>query len=178
MDTFDSHQEASSGGNLVPIAISLLAFLMGGIALYLSLKNSPKELAGPELYDEQFERLEMKIDFLQAENQSLKQNLTKIVEQTQTAFAQVGREITNLHSHKPKAVATIKTPPGTSSGSSAKREATAHSKAYATHTVEPGDTFSKLAKKYQVSLDSLLQANPNANPKNLRVGQTLHVPGS
>lgn len=176
MDTFDSHQEASTGGNLVPIAISLLAFLMGGVALYLSLTKSPNELNEPASYDEQFERLEMKIDFLQAENQALKQNLTKIVEQTQTAFAQVGREITNLHAHKPKAVATIKTPPAINKSNLESKSY--QSTSYETHTVEPGDTFSKLAKRYHVSLDSLLKANPNANPKNLRVGQTLHVPGS
>ncbi len=45
-----------------------------------------------------------------------------------------------------------------------------------TYVIQPGDTFGKLAKKYNVSVDAIIQANPNANPSRLRIGQEIVIP--
>lgn len=45
-----------------------------------------------------------------------------------------------------------------------------------THTVQTGDTFANIARKYSVKLDSLVAANPGIDAKRLRVGQTLNIP--
>jgi tetratricopeptide (TPR) repeat protein len=45
-----------------------------------------------------------------------------------------------------------------------------------THTVKAGESPYSIAKKYGVKLNSLLAANPHADPKRLRVGQTLTIP--
>jgi LysM repeat protein len=47
-----------------------------------------------------------------------------------------------------------------------------------THTVQSGDTFSSIARKYGVKLDALMSANPGLQPTHLRVGQTLNIPAS
>jgi LysM repeat protein len=47
-----------------------------------------------------------------------------------------------------------------------------------THTVKAGETPSLIAKKYGVKLEALLAANPNLDPRRLKVGQTLRIPGS
>jgi LysM repeat protein len=47
-----------------------------------------------------------------------------------------------------------------------------------THTVQSGDTFSSIARKYGVKLDTLMSANPGLQPTRLRVGQTLNIPAS
>jgi LysM repeat protein len=44
------------------------------------------------------------------------------------------------------------------------------------HTVRAGDTLYMLAKQYKVTLDSLMKANPNLDPYNLRVGMQLCIP--
>lgn len=44
------------------------------------------------------------------------------------------------------------------------------------HKIQSGDTFSKLAKKYAVSLSSILKANPDANPERLKIGQEIKIP--
>lgn len=45
------------------------------------------------------------------------------------------------------------------------------------YTIQAGDTFFTIARKHNVSLDQLLAANPNINPDNLIVGQTICIPG-
>jgi LysM repeat protein len=45
-----------------------------------------------------------------------------------------------------------------------------------THTVAAGETLAAIARKANVSLNSLLAANPGVDPKKLHVGQTVNLP--
>ena len=45
-----------------------------------------------------------------------------------------------------------------------------------THKVRPGESFTAIARQYNVRLEALLAANPNIEPKKLRAGHTLTVP--
>ena len=45
-----------------------------------------------------------------------------------------------------------------------------------THTVAARETPASIARKYDLSLNALLAANPGLNPKKLRVGQILKLP--
>lgn len=47
-----------------------------------------------------------------------------------------------------------------------------------THTIASGDTYGKLAVKYNVSVNDLLDANPGVDPRRLRIGQTIVIPES
>jgi len=47
-----------------------------------------------------------------------------------------------------------------------------------THSVQSGETPSLIARKYGVRLETLMAANPNLDPRRLRVGQILRIPGS
>lgn len=46
----------------------------------------------------------------------------------------------------------------------------------ASHTVAPGETIYHIARQYGVSADSLMAANRLADPRDLRVGQSLVIP--
>lgn len=46
------------------------------------------------------------------------------------------------------------------------------------HTIGKGDSFSTLAKKYGVSVASIVKANPDANPTKLKVGQKVTIPAA
>lgn len=48
----------------------------------------------------------------------------------------------------------------------------------ASHTIARGDTLSKIAERCGVSLSALQAANPNAQPRRLRVGAELMLPGA
>jgi len=45
-----------------------------------------------------------------------------------------------------------------------------------THTVAAGETLAGIARKQSISLAALQAANPDINPKKLRVGQVLNLP--
>ena len=47
-----------------------------------------------------------------------------------------------------------------------------------THTIKAGETFAKIAKQYEVSIDSLITANPTVKPTALRLGQKILLPAS
>lgn len=44
------------------------------------------------------------------------------------------------------------------------------------HVIRSGDTPSSIARRYGVSLDAVMKANPNLNPRKLQVGQKVNVP--
>lgn len=44
------------------------------------------------------------------------------------------------------------------------------------HKVEQGESFATIAKKYGVSVDAIVKANPNVNPRRLQIGQIIKVP--
>jgi LysM repeat protein len=44
------------------------------------------------------------------------------------------------------------------------------------HKIEKGETFAIIAKKYGVSVDAIVKANPNLNPRRLQVGQIVKIP--
>lgn len=45
-----------------------------------------------------------------------------------------------------------------------------------THKVQSGETPSSIARKYGVSVEALLAANPGLNPRRMQIGQTLTIP--
>jgi len=48
---------------------------------------------------------------------------------------------------------------------------------YASHKVQQGDTLSKIAKKYNTTVEDLVALNSISNPSNIQAGQLLDVPG-
>lgn len=44
------------------------------------------------------------------------------------------------------------------------------------HVIQAGDTFWKLAKRYGTTVESIAAANPDADPLNLQIGETLCIP--
>ncbi|MBM7581542.1 LysM repeat protein [Caldicoprobacter guelmensis] len=44
------------------------------------------------------------------------------------------------------------------------------------YTIRPGDTLFSIARRFNVSVDDILEANPGIDPENLRVGQVICIP--
>ena len=49
-------------------------------------------------------------------------------------------------------------------------------KGYKVHRIVRGDTLWRISQEYNTSVNSILTANPNINPENLRVGSNIVVP--
>ncbi|MGX1376628.1 LysM repeat protein [Priestia megaterium] len=46
----------------------------------------------------------------------------------------------------------------------------------ATYTVQAGDTFYSIAKKYSMTVQQLQDANPGVDPAKLQIGQQIIIP--
>ena len=46
-----------------------------------------------------------------------------------------------------------------------------------THTVVNGETMAAIARKYGISVEAIRAANPQVEPRHMRVGETLNIPG-
>ncbi|HHW39674.1 MAG TPA: LysM peptidoglycan-binding domain-containing protein [Syntrophomonadaceae bacterium] len=45
-----------------------------------------------------------------------------------------------------------------------------------TYVIRGGDTFFSLARRFGISVEALMAANPGVDPNNLRIGQTICIP--
>lgn len=45
------------------------------------------------------------------------------------------------------------------------------------YTVRAGDTFYNLATRFNTTVEAITRANPTVNPNDLRIGQTICIPG-
>ncbi|HVR35105.1 MAG TPA: LysM peptidoglycan-binding domain-containing protein [Methylomirabilota bacterium] len=61
-------------------------------------------------------------------------------------------------------------PPGTTTTPTPRTPATRE------HTIVAGDTFSELAKRYNVTVKAIQDANPDADARRLQIGQVLKIP--
>ncbi len=63
-----------------------------------------------------------------------------------------------------------------SSGGKAEAAPTGVLNADGTYTIATGDTFSKVARKFNVKMDAIEAENPGLDPTKLRVGQKIRIP--
>ena len=200
MDSLDSTDSRPLGSSFLPVALALAGILLGAVSLYFGVtaQNKPSPSLDALGMDDRIESLELRLEALSAENQALKNGLAKVAQQTQTALTQVGREISTIHHQHAESRETMGklagvvrpvekkssvAPSTVTSGASLVKAAPApaqsntQSKFSGTaYTIQPGDTLAKLARRYSLPLQTLLDANPNINPKALKVGQVVKVP--
>ncbi len=98
----------------------------------------------------------------------------EIIEKLATRQAQVSttsptRKVTQAEAEKVKAEANAKL-------DAAEKSEQKTSGDVKKHVIENGDTFAKLAKKYGVSVNAIVTANPDANPSRLKIGQEIIIP--
>lgn len=46
------------------------------------------------------------------------------------------------------------------------------------YTIRAGDTFFSIARRFNISVDALMRANPGVDPDRLQIGQVICVPGA
>jgi LysM repeat protein len=111
--------------------------------------------------------LQKDVDRLNAENQTLKQQLEAL--KTQLAYA-IGA---NQGRTEP---ARYTASPGTTTTTAAPRPGVPAAGRTRVHVVQAHETLMTIAAQYGVKVSNILAANPQVNPKRLRIGQSLNVP--
>jgi tetratricopeptide (TPR) repeat protein len=127
------------------------------------------------------EKLQRDFDQMAQENKRLREDLEKV-----RAYAAWLETLTN-HTGGARVAAPPSTLAGPTSATgsgpraspaAATETAPAAAASSRTHTVKAGETPILIARKYGVKLEALLASNPRLDPRKLKVGQTLNIPGS
>ena len=204
--------DTSSGGSLVPIALAVLAIVLGGAGLYFGLTANQQLSPLADTLEEgsssaarlekEISGLETRIGELSAQNSDLENTLSRLrvynnqseraVRQLTTGLKENRGEIVKLAGRlnemldggqspasAPAPAATAQNArPEVPDVTGSNEAAPPGNSGAETYTIEGGDTFANIAGKLNVSLQALLDANPDANPRRLRIGQVINVPGN
>jgi LysM repeat protein len=161
----------------------MVAIAIGGIGLLIGVFGMVKATKLEKIVATQGEEL-LKIDTVRGEVQTLSTKVDNDVKTlrdgVQSVLAQVGTEIGGMHAQITKLEEAAKKPapvagPG-KGGKGGAAVATGTVDANGNYTVGPGDTISKIAKKFATKADSIEAENPGLNPAKLRVGQKIKIP--
>jgi len=108
------------------------------------------------------------LEKLSAENLLLKRQLEALQLQLTSRNIIPGNGSPNSTQREPDATVSARpADPNSRSASPARPRA---------HTVQAGETFTSIAAKYNVKLAAFMAANPRAEPRRLKVGQSLNIP--
>ncbi|HQU08387.1 MAG: hypothetical protein B7X06_02050 [Verrucomicrobia bacterium 21-51-4] len=208
MDTDENYESPSTTSSFLPVGLGVAAMGLALVALVIAWtakKNSfsPEDTVAPmkeavSAFEKRLAALEAQNDELSDQNQFLKASITTLVEQTQSALNQVGKEITTnreqmaVNAQSLQKLASAVGRPGAAPTTTAKASAartatasntsnkspastnTAATKKY--HVVQPGDTLARIARQYNVALATLVRSNPQVDPRKLSVGQKITIP--
>ena len=83
----------------------------------------------------------------------------------------------NDHSVRPASRPAPRAADIADAGANAANKATETAGTGGDYIVRPGDSFSRIARRHGLVTADLMRANPNVNPRRLRPGQRLRIPG-
>jgi LysM repeat protein len=129
-----------------------------------------QQLANGEFALPYSRNLQRQVDQLNAENTSLKQQLDALQKQLAAANAALAQQPRYVAAPAPVPAATSAT---TDPVAPARSPAPARGRV---HIVKSHETINSIAAEYGVKPSLLLAANPQTNPRRLRVGQSLNLP--
>jgi LysM repeat protein len=205
-ESIDGVEENGRGSKmgLIAVLVALVGIVVGvtGIVLANQAQGKLKTLEAkllaepdkvPEL-EKAIKDLDERLVKLGSEFVKLGRTDRQIQESTQAAFNEVGagikanreglNELTTkltelvekLENWQPSGrVAAV---PSGGSGGDDVDGATAPAGSGGTYSIQSGDTLSRIAQRFGVSLSSLMAANPTVDPKRLQIGQVVVIPGN
>ena len=119
--------------------------------------------------------LQRQLERVAAENRQLRDELNRLrIASASTSPSDRAGARTVEPSAGGNTVATSLRASGTASSKTRSARAGASSRI---HRVQAGETPTAIARRYHIKLDSLYSVNPGLNPRKLRVGQSLVIPG-
>jgi len=173
MDTLS--RDSNSSGSILP----LVGVIAGGLALVLSivalvkLSTLQKSVAAhDEAINSKIPALEASVSAAAAKADTDIKGLRSGI---QTALDQVANEIGTINAKITKMEEAMKKPAPAAKGGAAPAP-TGVLNADGTYSIAPGDTISKVARKFAVKVDAIEAENPGLDPAKLRVGQKIRIP--
>lgn len=197
-------EESTGSSGMIPLIVAIIAVVLGGVGLYLgySAQKRVSDLEsglteGSTSVAEMERRLQQatarlsevatKVDTAASDLDALRTRFRILGTQTQeglTAFgneinanreaiAKLNQNLVEIASAAPRRTTTTAT---TAAAPADNGDSPTTGAARRTYTIESGDTFQRIAREHNVTLQALLDANPDADPRRLRIGTEIVIP--
>ena len=162
------------------VAICLVALGLSGVALFIALTGANKP---QEAQIERIQALETKLQEavaktheLETDNAKIHEHLKRLTQESQEAFNSVGLEMGKLHSGIKSNRDELEKMHNHLSNSQKEVPTATKTQRSRTYTIQSGDTFASVAKEHNLSVQTLVNANPGLDPRNLRIGEIIQLP--
>jgi LysM repeat protein len=203
----DAENETSSGSNLVPVALAVLAIVLGGAGLYFGMTANQRlnpihesmeaDSGNAARMEKQLAGLETQLAELSAQSVDLKKTIGRMrvyanqgeqtvrqvaggVKENRDEIVKMAKRLNELAvsstQTRPEAPTVAET--SAPSRTSARPAEAEDAGPGGTYTIKSGDYFAKIASELGIELQALIDANPDADPRRLRIGQVINVPGN
>jgi hypothetical protein len=173
MDTLS--RDSNSSGSILPLVgviAGVLALVLAIVAL-VKFSTLQKTVASHDEAIVKIGTLETDIRSVAAKSES---DLKGLRDGFQNAFNGVGTAIGEINAKITKIEEAQKARAAAPAGKGGKGVVTGTVDADGNYIVAPGDTLSKIAKKFATRLDNIEAENPGLDPAKLRVGQKIKIP--
>ena len=192
--------------SMLPLALVLLSILLGGTGLYLGLtakqqlatlsKSAYEGSSSTARINKQLSKIDKRINELSAQNAKLKETIQRLgressqtlreakqanegVQSNRGELIELAQKISQLATSDAVSIASRSRVEGTSSDSETSAIVTfTSSGSGSTYKIQSGDTLGNIASQKGVGLDALLEANPDVDPRRLRIGKEINIPGN
>jgi LysM repeat protein len=194
-------EESTGSSGMIPLVVAIIAVVLGGVGLYLGYSAQKRVTAlesglseGSTSAAEMERKLQQantrlnevatKVDTAASDLDALRTRFRILGTQTQEGLSAFGQEINANReaiaqlNQNMQEIASTTTRRATTAASAATSPATdaANSDNRRTYTIQAGDTFQRIAREHNVSVQALLDANPDADPRRLRIGTEIIIP--
>lgn len=185
---------------MLPIALGLVGIVLGGAALYFGLTASQQLTPLVQSIDDgsgaaarverQLSALDTRLIELAAQNKEFSSALAQLRSADSTKNAAIKQLAEAVKSNRGELVKLAETmsqlagndvatePNSSTDTGSSEATGEASRVSGSTYKIRAGDNFTKIAKDQGVSLQALLEANPNLDHSRLRIGQAINLPAA
>ena len=171
MDTLS--RDSNSSGSVLPLVgviAGALALVLSATALFKLSTLQKTVTAHDEAINTKLPALESSINAAAAKTEA---DIKSLRTGIQSALDQVGGEIGTINAKLTKMEEAMKKPAAAAGKAGV---VTGTVDANGNYSVAPGDTISKIARKFATKVDSIEAENPGLDPTKLKVGQKIKIP--
>lgn len=174
MDTLS--RDSNSSGSVLP----LVGVIAGALGLILSIvvlvKLSAVQKSVTEIKDTEIPKIATIENDLRSATTKSESAVNNLQAGVQNALTQVGEQMGVINGRIAKIEEAQKAKAVAPAAKGAAAAPTGVLNSDGTYTLAPGDTFSKIARKFGVKMDAIEAENPGLDPSKLRPGQKIRIP--
>jgi LysM repeat protein len=173
MDTLS--RDSNGSGSVLPL-VGVIAGALGLILAIVALVKLSTLQKTVNTHGDEIDTIE---NDLRAATSKSESDLRGLRQGVQDALNDVGTQIGTLRAQVTKVEEAQKARPAAAAAGGKAGAAAAPTGVLnpdGTYTIAPGDTFSKIARKFSVRMDAIEAENPGLDPSKLRPGQKIRIP--